>query len=193
LAGLPRVASLAGGGRTSAPAGGPRQLKGQVKGGWPTASAVPRRGWRTATGATSSQARVAGPRSGRIDVGTCGDRSDGRRRRQLGRVERGARLDLSGRRTADLRLRAQKGRYSLAGRIAPAQFWTGKKARLTAPAVQVSGNATFGGPPARRPPRASFAGLERRRHRARSTSPGALCATCASAPICSGRRPCSPT
>ncbi|HEU0135294.1 MAG TPA: translocation/assembly module TamB domain-containing protein, partial [Allosphingosinicella sp.] len=54
-----------------------------------------------------------------------------------------ARLDLSGRRTADLRLRAEKGRYSLAGRIAPAQFWKGKKARLTAPVVQVSGNATL--------------------------------------------------
>ncbi|MEA3008640.1 MAG: translocation and assembly module TamB [Sphingomonadales bacterium] len=54
-----------------------------------------------------------------------------------------ARLDLSGRRTADLRLRAEKGRYSLAGRIAPAQFWTGKKARLTAPLVQVAGSATL--------------------------------------------------
>lgn len=54
-----------------------------------------------------------------------------------------ARLDLSGRRTADLRLRAEKGRYSLAGRLAPAQFWTGKKARLTAPVVQVAGSATL--------------------------------------------------
>jgi translocation and assembly module TamB len=54
-----------------------------------------------------------------------------------------ARLDLSGRRTADLRLRAENGRYSLAGRLAPAQFWKGKKARLTAPVVQVSGNATL--------------------------------------------------
>jgi translocation and assembly module TamB len=54
-----------------------------------------------------------------------------------------ARLDLSGRRTADLRLRAEQGRYSLAGSLAPAQFWTGKKARLTAPAVQVSGRATL--------------------------------------------------
>jgi translocation and assembly module TamB len=54
-----------------------------------------------------------------------------------------ARLDLSGRRTADLRLRARSGRYSLAGRFAPAQFWTGKKARLTAPIVQVSGRATL--------------------------------------------------
>ncbi|HEX8379021.1 MAG TPA: translocation/assembly module TamB, partial [Allosphingosinicella sp.] len=33
-----------------------------------------------------------------------------------------ARLDLSGRRTADLRLKARNGRYSLAGRVAPAQF-----------------------------------------------------------------------
>ena len=54
-----------------------------------------------------------------------------------------ARLDLSGRRTADLRLRAENGRYGLAGRLAPAQFWTGKKARLTAPVVQVSGSATL--------------------------------------------------
>jgi translocation and assembly module TamB len=54
-----------------------------------------------------------------------------------------ARLDLSGRRTADLRLRAENGRYSLGGRLAPAQFWKGKKARLTAPAVQVTGRATL--------------------------------------------------
>ncbi|HEU0133882.1 MAG TPA: translocation/assembly module TamB, partial [Allosphingosinicella sp.] len=54
-----------------------------------------------------------------------------------------ARLDLSGRRTADLRLRAENGRYSLSGRLAPAQFWKGKKARLTAPVVQVTGNATL--------------------------------------------------
>ncbi|HEX8572702.1 MAG TPA: translocation/assembly module TamB domain-containing protein [Allosphingosinicella sp.] len=54
-----------------------------------------------------------------------------------------ARLDLSGRRTADLRLRAENGRYGLAGRLAPAQFWKGKKARLTAPVVQVTGRATL--------------------------------------------------
>jgi translocation and assembly module TamB len=54
-----------------------------------------------------------------------------------------ARLDLSGRRIANLRLRAENGRYSLAGQVAPAQFWTGKKARLTAPAVQVNGRATL--------------------------------------------------
>jgi translocation and assembly module TamB len=52
-----------------------------------------------------------------------------------------ARLDLSGRRTANLRLRAENGRYSLGGRIAPAQFWKGKKARLAAPIVQVTGEA----------------------------------------------------
>jgi translocation and assembly module TamB len=54
-----------------------------------------------------------------------------------------ARLDLSGRRTADLGLRARNGLYSLGGRLAPAQFWKGKKARLTAPVVQVSGRATL--------------------------------------------------
>ncbi|HYE28210.1 MAG TPA: translocation/assembly module TamB domain-containing protein [Allosphingosinicella sp.] len=54
-----------------------------------------------------------------------------------------ARLDLSGRRSADLRLRAEKGRYSLSGRLAPAQFWKGKKARLTAPVIQVNGRATL--------------------------------------------------
>ncbi|MFL6845151.1 MAG: translocation/assembly module TamB domain-containing protein [Allosphingosinicella sp.] len=54
-----------------------------------------------------------------------------------------ARLDLSGRRTADLALSARSGRYSLGGRLAPAQFWTGKKARLTAPSLQVGGQATL--------------------------------------------------
>lgn len=52
-------------------------------------------------------------------------------------------LDVSGRRTAALRLRAEEGRYSLSGRAAPSPFLTGKKQRLTAPSIEVSGNATF--------------------------------------------------
>jgi translocation and assembly module TamB len=54
-----------------------------------------------------------------------------------------AAFDLSGRRTADLRLRADNGRYRLAGAVAPAQYWTGKKARLTVPVVQVRAEATL--------------------------------------------------
>ncbi|MFN3387564.1 MAG: translocation/assembly module TamB domain-containing protein, partial [Allosphingosinicella sp.] len=54
-----------------------------------------------------------------------------------------ATLALSGRRTADLALRAEQGRYTLNGRIAPAQFWTGKRARLTAPVVMVRGSGTL--------------------------------------------------
>jgi translocation and assembly module TamB len=54
-----------------------------------------------------------------------------------------AALDLAGRRTANLQLRASNGRYSLSGAVAPAQFWTGKKARLTAPVVQVRAEATL--------------------------------------------------
>ncbi|MBV8685402.1 MAG: translocation/assembly module TamB domain-containing protein [Alphaproteobacteria bacterium] len=54
-----------------------------------------------------------------------------------------ARLDLSGRRTARLALRADSGRYSVSGRAAPAQFWTGKKQRLTAPVVEIAGVATL--------------------------------------------------
>lgn len=54
-----------------------------------------------------------------------------------------ATLNLSGRRTADLALTAEAGRYALAGRVSPAQFWTGKRARLTAPVVMVRGSATL--------------------------------------------------
>jgi translocation and assembly module TamB len=54
-----------------------------------------------------------------------------------------ARLDLSGRRTAELALRARDGHYSLTGAVAPAQFWKGKKARLTAPRVLLNARATF--------------------------------------------------
>jgi translocation and assembly module TamB len=52
-------------------------------------------------------------------------------------------LDLSGRRTANLALAARSGVYTLAGRVAPAQFWTGKKARLSAPFVTVAARSTF--------------------------------------------------
>jgi translocation and assembly module TamB len=54
-----------------------------------------------------------------------------------------AEFDLSGRRTANLTLRASNGRYDLRGAIAPAQFLTGRKARLTAPVVQVAAAATL--------------------------------------------------
>ncbi len=54
-----------------------------------------------------------------------------------------ARLDLSGRRTAELALRAEEGRYSVTGAVAPAQFWNGKKARLTAPRILLNARATL--------------------------------------------------
>jgi translocation and assembly module TamB len=54
-----------------------------------------------------------------------------------------ARLNLSGRRTVDLALRANSGRYALSGALAPAQFLKGRLARLTAPRVLVTGNATL--------------------------------------------------
>jgi translocation and assembly module TamB len=53
------------------------------------------------------------------------------------------RLDLSGRRTAELALRARSGRFGLAGWAAPAQFWTGKKQRLAAPIVRIRGMASL--------------------------------------------------
>jgi len=55
------------------------------------------------------------------------------------------RVQLSGRRLAELSLRADSGRYGLKGWAAPAPFWTGKKQRLTAPIVLVSGSATLSG------------------------------------------------
>jgi translocation and assembly module TamB len=54
-----------------------------------------------------------------------------------------ATLDLSGRRTGHLVLRAASGVYTLAGRLAPAQFWTGKKARLASPLVVLNARSTF--------------------------------------------------
>lgn len=54
-----------------------------------------------------------------------------------------ARLNLSGRRTADLALTAESGRYGLSGSLNPSQFLRGKLQRLTAPRVLVNGRATM--------------------------------------------------
>jgi translocation and assembly module TamB len=54
-----------------------------------------------------------------------------------------AQLDLSGRRSADLALRASGGTYSLSGRVASQRLLKGKLARLTAPLVQVNARSTF--------------------------------------------------
>ncbi|SMF61846.1 translocation/assembly module TamB domain-containing protein [Allosphingosinicella indica] len=54
-----------------------------------------------------------------------------------------ARLDVSGRRSADFQLEAREGRYRLTGYAAPAPFFTGKVARLTTPRILLSGTATL--------------------------------------------------
>lgn len=54
-----------------------------------------------------------------------------------------ARLDLSGRRAADLALRARSGEYSLSGWLGPAPFLKGKLQRLTVPRVLVNAGATL--------------------------------------------------
>ena len=54
-----------------------------------------------------------------------------------------ARLDISGRRTADLALRMESGRFRMQGWTAPSPFLTGKKQRLTAPRVLVDATGTF--------------------------------------------------
>lgn len=54
-----------------------------------------------------------------------------------------ARLDISGRHTAALRLEAREGQYSLSGQAAPSPFLKGKGARLTAPVVQIAATATL--------------------------------------------------
>lgn len=54
-----------------------------------------------------------------------------------------ARLDLSGRRVADLALRAAEGNYALSGEAVPSPFLTGKGMRLTAPRVLLNGRATL--------------------------------------------------
>jgi translocation and assembly module TamB len=52
-------------------------------------------------------------------------------------------LNLAGRPTARLQLTVRDGRYGLRGALAPAQFLTGKLARLTAPTLKVVGDATL--------------------------------------------------
>jgi translocation and assembly module TamB len=54
-----------------------------------------------------------------------------------------ARLDVSGRRTSELQLRMETGRFSLRGWAAPAPFLRGKLQRLTAPRVLVNGSGLF--------------------------------------------------
>ena len=54
-----------------------------------------------------------------------------------------ARLDVSERRTAELRLRMESGRSTLSGWAAPSPFLHGKLQRLTAPRVLVRGNGLF--------------------------------------------------
>jgi len=52
-------------------------------------------------------------------------------------------LDISGRRTADLRLRMNSGRFRLSGAAAPAPFLRGKLQRLSAPRILVAGSGLF--------------------------------------------------
>ena len=52
-------------------------------------------------------------------------------------------MNLSGRPTARLALSADKGRYGLAGKLAPAPFLKGRLQRLTEPMVDVRGSATL--------------------------------------------------
>ena len=54
-----------------------------------------------------------------------------------------AALNLSGRPTARLNLRANSGKFGLSGVVSPSQFLKGKLQRLTAPVVKVSGSATL--------------------------------------------------
>ena len=54
-----------------------------------------------------------------------------------------ARLDVSGHPAARFALEARSGRFGLTGRAALSSFWTGKKARLAAPFVRISGAATL--------------------------------------------------
>ena len=54
-----------------------------------------------------------------------------------------ARLDLSGRRAADLAIRMNRGRFRLAGWAEPSPFLRGKLQRLTVPRVLVAGTGTF--------------------------------------------------
>lgn len=53
------------------------------------------------------------------------------------------RLNLSGRRMAELALQARSGRFGLSGWAAPSRIWTGKKQRLSAPVVRIRGMASL--------------------------------------------------
>lgn len=70
----------------------------------------------------------------RLDLG-----GDGRWSRWAGT----ARLDISGRRTADLRLGMRAGRFDLQGWAAPAPFLQGRLQRLTSPRVRVAASGLF--------------------------------------------------
>jgi translocation and assembly module TamB len=56
-----------------------------------------------------------------------------------------ARLDLAGRRTAELALGMASGRFALRGWAAPAPFLRGRLQRLTSPHVRIAGNGSFAG------------------------------------------------
>ena len=91
-------------------------------------------------------ARVIAPANGLVPalIGTkrsinLGLGGDGSWTRWRGRAV----LDLSGRPTARLALGVDSGRYRLQGQWAPAQFLTGKLQRLTAPVVNIRGDATL--------------------------------------------------
>ena len=133
---------------------------------------------------------LAGERRRRGDARhRAADRAGRRGRRQLGGVERHrpARPFAAAAPPTCGCARA-KGRYSLAGRLAPAQFWKGKKAAADRAAVAGQRPRDARGPPARRPAVAALAGDEASTAPACSTSPAAAFATCASAPTCCARR-----
>ena len=103
-----------------------------------------------------------------------------------------ARLDVSGRRTADLALAMNRGRFRLRGWAAPSPFLRGKLQRLTAPRVLVAGTGTFAD-------RRLDGRLSLRSARCGSESRGAIdlgrgaTTTSPSPPSCCGPRPCSAT
>jgi translocation and assembly module TamB len=72
----------------------------------------------------------------RLDLG-----GDGSWSRWIGN----ARLDLSGRRTADLQLRMTAGRFALRGWAAPAPFLEGRWQRLSSPRLRIAGSGLFSG------------------------------------------------
>ena len=104
-----------------------------------------------------------------------------------------AALDMSGRPAARLALGADKGRYRLAGTLAPGQFLKGKLLRLTAPQVRVQGAATLEDRQLGRRADAGVAVAARGRQGRRRPCRQPLPRCAASASICCVRRPCSPT